>query len=234
MAGPASSETSIVESHPMQGNSASVSLLAWAGVAAPLVFVATVVAGGAITPGYSHVADAISELVQAGAPRKGSLDLAFTVYNGLLVAFAVELLRGSRATSSGAIAAGAIATLVMAVAGFLMGPFAMDPIGQPITVTGVVHIVLAGLASLCSLAALFFFAVGLRRVPDGRRWSRYAFVTLFVTFVSGAVAALSAVQLWPTMGLWERVTIGASLQFILVFALGLARGRLGGTGRRSI
>ncbi len=199
-------------------------LALWAGVAAPLLYVATVIVAGAVSPGYSHIDDAISELMQAGAPHKQTLDVAFAVYNGLLILFSAEIVRRSRPIR--ALVAGGGFTIAMAIAGLAMWPFAMDPIGEPMTFTGGSHIFFAGIASLCSLAALSCFAIGLCRVPGGRAWSRYALVSLLVTFVSGAIAGLSAVQLWPTMGLWERVTIGASLQFTFFFALALARRRL--------
>ena len=197
-----------------------------AGVAGPIVYVLTVVVGGSITPGYSHMADAISELVQTGAANRTTLNLAFAVFNGLILLFAVGLLRRSRSLPGAGVAAGAGLMIAAVIAGLAMTPFAMDPIGQPMTFTGVGHIILAGLASLFSLGSLLAFAVGLRKVRGGRPWSSYAALSLAVTLVTGAVAAYAAARLWPTMGLWERVTIGANLQWVFAFALALASGRI--------
>ena len=51
------------------------------GVVAPLVYIGTVILGGLLRPGYSHVAQAISELMAAGAPNKLLLDTLFTLYD---------------------------------------------------------------------------------------------------------------------------------------------------------
>ncbi len=45
-------------------------LLAVCGILAPLLYTFTVILGGVITPNYSHVANAISELIESGAPYK--------------------------------------------------------------------------------------------------------------------------------------------------------------------
>jgi hypothetical membrane protein len=46
------------------------------GVLAPIIYVATVILGGLLRPGYSHVAEAISELVATGAPNRPLLNYA--------------------------------------------------------------------------------------------------------------------------------------------------------------
>jgi hypothetical membrane protein len=198
----------------------------WAGVAGPILYVVTVVVGGSITPGYSHAANAISELVQTGAAHRTALNLALAVFNGLILLFAVGLVRRSRSLRGAGIAVGAGLLIAAVIAGLAMTPFAMDPIGQPATFIGIGHIILAGLASLFSLGSLLAFAIGLRRVRGGQPWSTYAALSLTVTLVTGAVAAYGAARLWPTMGLWERFTIGANLQWVFAFALALATGRV--------
>jgi hypothetical membrane protein len=199
---------------------------AWMGAAAALVFVGTVIVGGTITPGYSHIGNAVSELVETGAPYRAVLNVGFAAYNLLIIGFALDLFRRALASGSVGVTTGAGLLVGMAVAGLAMVPFAMDPIGAPMTVWGIGHIILAGLASLSAMGSLLAFTLGLRSPSWGRPWAGYAALSLAVTFVTGAVAAASAVGLWPTMGLWERITIGAQLQWVFAFALARATGRL--------
>ena len=66
-------------------------LLLFAGVAAAALYVAIVDVSAAFTPGYSHVAQPVSSLYQAGAPLGLPIALAFVVYNVLVVGFGVAV-----------------------------------------------------------------------------------------------------------------------------------------------
>ena len=39
------------------------------GIIAPIIFVITIIVGGLITSGYSHLSQSVSELVMSGAPN---------------------------------------------------------------------------------------------------------------------------------------------------------------------
>lgn len=197
---------------------------AWAGVVAPMVYVVTVVIGGAITPGYSHVRDAIGELMQGNAAHELVINVAFTLYNSLILLFGIALFMRARSLGALDFSIGARFVTATAVTGLAMIAFPMDPIGLPLTPSGIAHIILAGLASLFSMSGMLAICIGLRGLQGGRLWSNYAALSLTITFVSGVAAALGAVQLWWTMGFWERLTVGAYLQFVFVFALVLATG----------
>ena len=58
---------------------------AWCGIAAPIVFFVAMVAFAFLTPGYSNMANAVSELGTAGAPYALGWNLLGFVLVGLLV-----------------------------------------------------------------------------------------------------------------------------------------------------
>ncbi len=64
-------------------------VLLYCGIAAPILYVTTVIVGAAIRTDYSHIVNAISELISNGAPNKAVLDVIFNFYNALLLAFAI-------------------------------------------------------------------------------------------------------------------------------------------------
>ena len=204
----------------------STRLAILAGILAPLLYAATVVLGGLLTPGYSHVADPISALIQSGAPAKPILDLLFTAYNLLLIGFGLGLSavfaeRGERISPL----APAMLALIGAL-GLVMAPLPMDPIGAALTVRGTAHIVIAGLQSLSTIAAILALAVSLRRYPAWRRFSAYSLVTLAILLLSGGLAAWAVAHRSPLTGLAERVTIGAFQQWIFVLAVRLSGRRV--------
>lgn len=191
-----------------------------AGIAAVLVYVLTVVTGAAIRPGYSHYGNAISELVGAGAPSRGPLNVAFFLYNLLIIAFAIGLATAFGDGPSGARLAGWLMAAT-GVFGIAMTWFPMDPIGAPATRPGIGHLVLAGMLSLGTLGAMLAFALGVGEIDHWPNLALYTYITFGVILVTGGLAAMSAAQRWQSMGLWERLTIGAGMQWIAVVAFTL-------------
>jgi hypothetical protein len=56
---------------------------------APVLYAITVIVGAALRNDYSHIVNAICELIPNGAPNKAVLDIIFNIYNALLLAFAI-------------------------------------------------------------------------------------------------------------------------------------------------
>src|SRR5690349_24806688 len=101
--------------------------LLFCGMLAALIYIGTVILGGLLRPGYSHITHAISELIAAGAPNTTLLNPLFTLYDLLLAAFGAGLLLTVTAspvqsgTRSGAW--GALALIVSGMLGVLMNLF---------------------------------------------------------------------------------------------------------------
>ena len=200
------------------------------GLLAPLVYVSTVILGGLLRLGYSHITHAISELIAAGAPNTTLLIPLFTLYDILLAAFGAGFLLNvlaspdARGRRSGAW--GALALVVAGLLGVLMNLFfPQDPGGRPVTVTGTVHVVLAGVLSLGTMLAILCTSLWLRQMPGLRAYWRYSLASLVVVFVSGGLGAAAIATSSPYLGLVERVTIGAFMQWVFVIALRLSAPR---------
>ena len=189
--------------------------LLFAGIAAPLLYVATVAWGATLFPGYSHLSDPISSLTQAGRPGAEGLESLFLIYNILVAAFAIGGLSISLGRPQWRFSYAAI--LVTALVGLLMWLFPQDPIGPAPTDAGIVHIVLAGLASLATMAAIAGGGFASRADGSGSM-ARFSFACLVLVFVSGLATAVAMPAGWPFMGLLERITIGTFEVWLLVSA----------------
>lgn len=194
-------------------------ILAWCGVAAPLIYAVAVVAGGASIPGYDHIRDPISSLTEAGRSRVAWIQFLFGIYNLLVAIFGMWALATFRHAVRWCIAFGLL--VLTAVCGVLMWPFAQDPIGTPATVPGVVHIVLAAIESLATIA-IVGLSLAAFRAGGQRRLSWFSASCLAVIVLSGVVAAAATAGQWPMMGLFERLTIGAFEVWLAAIALRLA------------
>jgi hypothetical membrane protein len=192
------------------------------GVLAPVVYVATVILGGLLRPDYSQKAQAVSELIEAGAPNKDLLNPSFVLYNLLTGAFGLGLFMAVRASGqtgrlSGSL--GALALVFEAVVGFVTVFFPQDPRGAAPTFTGAAHIVLAGLSSLATAVTILLMGLWFGKVPGLRGYSTYSFVTVAIIFVTGGLAAWAVPTNNPFAGVFERLVIGAFLQWLVVIAL---------------
>lgn len=191
--------------------------LLFAGILAPLVYVATVIIGGASTPGYDHLAQPVSALFEVGAPYATPISAAFVLYNLLLLVFGIALL-ATTGTRHLAIRLGAILILLNGLFGVAIELAPMDAQGTPVTLPGIIHMVLAGLLVLTCMAAMATMALGWLKLKQHPTITKTTIALLPLMLVSGALAASVAAQNWPLMGLYQRLTIGSYLVWILALA----------------
>jgi hypothetical protein len=197
-----------------------------AGLLAPVLYVATVLVFGGVMSGYSHVAHTIGELNLPEAPYRRAVDGAFVLYNLLIILFSLSLRRGFADRGARVSPFAALLLFLTGLAGLAMTTlFPVDPKGSEPTFGGQMHATLAGALSVGTILTVYFFARSLRRDGGWRRLAGYSFLTLFVILVSGAFAGFAKWRGSQVVGLWERVTVGAFLLWILVVALSLAMTR---------
>lgn len=189
----------------------------FAGIAAPIVYVATVLVGGAMTRGYDHLSQPVSALFETGAVYATPISAAFVAYNVLLLVFGAGLLVSGRMDHR-MLQVGAVMILFNGLFGVLIELAPMDAQGTPVTVPGIVHMVLAGLLVLTCIAALGAMAWGWRARRQYPTFTRTTLALLAVMLVSGALAAMASAQSLPLMGLYQRLTIGSYLIWIAALA----------------
>lgn len=196
-------------------------LLLVSGGLAALTYTIAVVLGGLLWPEYSHLRQAISELIGTQAPNKALLDPFFAIYNLLVIAFAFGLLQLTRSIESkGRVFGvwGARILLAQGLFGFATLFFPQEPIGGALSISGTMHIVLAGLSSLTTMLAMLFFGLWLRNLPGHRNLSVISFILLAVVFVSGGSAVYGVATSHPLAGLFERVTIFGFMLWLLALS----------------
>ncbi len=194
-----------------------------AGVAAPLVYAGAVVVGGLATPGYSHLASTVSELTSVGQPYAEELDDVFIAYNLLLACFAACLPISVAAGHPRALRAASVVLLALALSGVgMVTIFPVTAPGAAFTPTALVHIILAAVAAIATMAAVALTAYALWRSPRWRSFTRLSLACFAVIAVCGLWAANAVAAGWPLAGLAERLTIGTFMAWLLVFALSLA------------
>jgi hypothetical protein len=193
------------------------------GMAAAVLYVGTVILGGLLRPGYSHISMAISELVAEGAPNRSLLSSSFLVYNLLVTLFGAGLFLQVNSQPRGRLSGltGSLALLAVGIAGILMElAFPQEPGGTAVTFSGLMHFVMAGVASLGTMLAILMMAFWFRNIPELKGYVVYSVISVAVVFVSGGMSVAAIASHFPFFGLVERATI---LTFILwMFVIGRA------------
>ena len=187
-----------------------VTIALFMGIASPILFAVIVVVGGLMRPDYSHISQAISELTQRGALNKPLLDIGLYITELMTIAFGFGVLWAVRSAGS-SFRISAMLVVSIALVGLLFGPFPMDPVGEPFTRSGIIHLILALVSSLGTMAILIFAGLGWRNVAQGKGWSTYSFISFVLVFVTGLLGAMAIARGWTTVGLWQRLSVGVFL-----------------------
>jgi hypothetical membrane protein len=188
------------------------------GIAAPILHLLAMVIGGFLSPSYSHITQAVSELFEVGAPNKQLLNSMLIVSNFMLIMFSIGLHRGiedKRKSKTAPILLG-----LGGVTGLLlMLFFPCDPGCEPVTFTGTMHFVTAFSMALLTIISILAFW---RRLKDDMRWrgyDKYSLGTFIATIIVMIILGLFITS--PFFGLIERISMALILQWIEIMAIKL-------------
>ena len=196
------------------------------GIAAAILYAGTVILGGLLRPGYSHISMAISELVADGVPNRSLLSSLFLLYNILLSIFGIGLFlkvnSQPRERMSGI--TGSLALVAVGIAGILMElAFPQEPGGTATTFSGMMHFVMAGIASLGTMVAILIMGFWFKHVPELKSYVKYSLISVAIVFVSGGITAAAVANHSSLFGLLERITIFTFILWLFVIGRKMAR-----------
>lgn len=194
------------------------------GMLVPVSYMFMYILGGVMRPGYSQLADSVSELLSPGAPNKGGLMAIQFVFALLQILFGMGVLQFIRESEFNALNGRIGAWLLIAVGVATIGTtiFPQDATGTPATLAGRLHIILV-FAVLLPGALLSTLLIGFwfRKAGIFPGFATYSFITVGAIVLTGAAAGPSMDT--PIMGLVERLSALAVHQWLFVFALKLFR-----------
>ena len=200
--------------------------LMFCGIAAAVIYLGTVILGGLLRPGYSHIAMAISELVAESAPNRFLLSSLFLLYNILLSIFGIGLFLKANSQPRGGVSGiiGSLALVAVGIAGVLMElAFPQEPGGTAATFAGLMHLVMAGVASLGTMVAILMMGFWFKHVPALKSYVKYSLTSVAIIFVSGGMTAAAMANHSSLFGLLERITIFTFILWVFVIGRKMAQ-----------
>ncbi len=200
-----------------QSNS-GIRVLGIFGAVGPIVYIAAVLIGGFLWPGYSHYSETVSTLLSSRAPNQVIMVPLFAFYDVCLILLAVGLYYGIQKEarhiwgSAFLVAAGA--------GGLVLFLFPQDyTASPPFAVLGMLHLVITGIIAFFSLAAIALFWLQFRLDPRWKGYDRFSIVMLPIALTLGVLGLVSISA--PYAGLADRLSIGSILLWIEVASIGL-------------
>jgi hypothetical membrane protein len=187
-----------------------------AGIISALLYIAAWIIGDIMRPGYSMQTQAVSELIEAGAPNKLLLDIMIFGFHLLVIPFAYGLYRNidnGGKTGAALLAAAGLIGIVLTLF------FPCDPGCVADTFRGTMHIVLAIPLGFLILFAILAFS---RHFQNDEQWAGYSTYTL-ITFIVGLImGVLSAAFAKSSVGgILERLVGIAYQQWYIVMGIAL-------------
>jgi hypothetical protein len=191
------------------------SLLAFAGMAGPLVLIATDFSAAFSDPKYNLVRDSISSL--ALTPFGWIQTIGFLAIGLLVEIFTAGLLFNVKRARGFHLGIG-----VLVFFGFgllLIGAFRTDPVGGARTVEGAIHGFTARTSFSIFPVAILLMAPSLKNDPDWRSIYRYSIITAILAFILVILLAILSDIGW--FGLLERILVFNLIIWVEVAAVRL-------------
>ena len=191
------------------------------GIVAAVSYILYVVIGGFISEGgYSHLVNAISELSYFVQKDKYIyLSKLSDTYTISLLFFSIIAFIDFKRYKSNLCRIAFILLLLNGISGMMMTFFPMDARGSQTTFDGTVHLVLAGLCAIFSILPPFLAGLGFKKIPKFKHLSVFSIISSVIIFFSGGITAAGAANQIKYFGIFERITIGTYIVWILVISI---------------
>jgi hypothetical membrane protein len=163
-------------------------LLVLCGVVAPLVLIASVIAGALVNPGYSHLTETISQLSSQDSLHPGLMTTGFITYGLLMIGLAFEFGRSLRPHRHARIVR--ILLIIHGIGLLLGGILRSDPTAVQVvrTPVGIMHTGSVFFGCLALVFGIFMFARIKSNKKEWRAFVKFSFViisiVLFVFFMA--------------------------------------------------
>jgi hypothetical protein len=173
--------------------------------------------------GYNAASQTVSELSAIGAPTRPLWVLLATVYSLLVAAFGWAVWASAGRNRPLRMVGGLM--VISGIIGLFWPPMHQREAlaaGEE-SLTDTMHIVFTMVT-----VPLMLLAIGFGAAAFGKRFRLYSIVTIVVLLLFGALTGLDAPRLeadlpTPWLGVWERISIGAYMLWVVVLAIILLR-----------
>ena len=192
------------------------------GALSAAAYIMGTIVGGALRPGYSHIAHTVSELMAPGSPNKLLMHVFFTASAVFSAFFGVGVLlfvRGSGHSTTNGVMGSILIVLAGLITILTAAVFPQDAWGATPTTAGEMHKILVGILALLSMLSMVLMGIWFRQTGILPGFGTYSFVSLALALLAGGYAVTQLGT--PLMGITERVAVLAGMQWTIVLSIKL-------------
>ena len=193
------------------------------GILSSLLYVAMMFMAAMLYEGYHSASQTVSELSAIDAPTRSLWVSLAIMYSLLVIAFGYGVWKSAGRNRRLRIVGGAM--IVNVIIGLFWPPMHQREVlaAGGGTLTDTMHIVFTMIT-----IPLFLLAIGFGAAAFGKRFRIYSIVTIVVLIVFGVLTGLDSPRMeanlsTPWIGVWERISIGAYMLWVVVLAIVLLR-----------
>lgn len=160
--------------------------------------------GGFITPGYSFISNAVSELSQSGAINRPLMIPFLFVHAIMLIVFGFGIILHHPYKKTKLIYTGGFILIIIGFCHSLSGTiFPQDPIGDPATFAGTMHLILVGITVILIFLLLPMMGQGFYKLKNWKQFKILSFICLPIMIVFGGLTPIMIEM--GMMGVAERI-----------------------------
>ena len=176
---------------------------AFCGVIAPIVLIVLIVIGAAVTSGYNHASEPISQLAASGSPHPVWVRSGFIIYGTMILGFGFVLYRSVRGHRFAWLV---FLFYILHGVGFLLGGVFSDDARTADTIStasGILHNVWIIIGCSSFVVAMLVYAWLKRNDPKWWLIARVFIISLIIILLTFAVSQIPAFA--PAEGVLQRV-----------------------------
>ena len=198
----------------------SMRLYGLCGILSTFLYMSAYVIGALLRPGYSSISQATSELLEVGAPNMLLLGIMIFSFHALLLPFAYGLhkaIDGGKGSKAGPVLLATAGIMGMVLTVF----FPCDKGCNPVTITGIMHIIIAIPMGFISVFSILAFS---RRLKGNTQWvgfDKYSMITFVVSILLAIATSFLAKSGYG--GFLQRILGVAYMQWWVVMGIALIK-----------
>jgi hypothetical protein len=188
------------------------------GFLGPIIYILAVIIGGVLRNDYSQLYNTVSELTTSNTPNLVLMSIMFGIYNVSILLFGIGAFLDATVDTSKKYRAAMLMLVLTGLAGIVLIFFPQDPRNAAFTITGTVHIAVAGITSLITILTIFLAGFSFRKKTGMNNFAKYSFISGIIVVISGGLAAYSVGNNLFFGGLLEKITILTFIVWVMVFS----------------
>jgi hypothetical membrane protein len=188
------------------------------GMLATIVIVVAVFVAAAFTPGYSHIANTVSQLGAWQRPHPWIMNSGFILFGILIIGLSFGLYRQTQRRYLSPLLLTGLSVFGLGI--ILAGIFHDGPKGQD-NLESNLHSLFALIAFFGLVAGMIFFALAVRRSSDWHGYMRASIIVVVVDLTFSTLFMLEALS--PIEGLLQRLFYAPALGWLFAVSWRLRR-----------